>query len=635
MSAGSEPGPESSDSGLEATTSADTSTPVEPEMPAVPSAESAEPLRTRRKWIGRGLAAVGILIILSAAWVGWRTYQAYRHLNAAASEVASLQGQIKNLDDIDLVKARSAVDGLRNESAGAVSATSDPLFSLAKHLPWVGSNLKAISQVASIMNGLADNTAPALLDVATTVQPSALAPRNGIIDVAPIAAAAGALQKADAQVGSALLAVYAIDRSDLVGPLARAVNTFQEKLISLSGSTSSAARIGRLAPAMLGADGTRRYLVVFQNLAEARATGGIFGSYALLTIDHGKLTIGGQGSSSIDLGTYDPALPPRANLPTALYGTLPNTYPTDVNLTPDFPTAASLITAMYADRTHVQLDGVLALDPVALSYLLQGAAPIEIGHDLRLTSSNVTSILLSRAYKLYPGSKDAKARDAFLAEATLRAFTSVTNSPANAKVALRGLTKAAVQHRLQLWSTHPSEQKDLIETDLGTALPSKDGAIPTIGVFRNDGTGGKLGYYASGSASLTAGSCVAGSQRQLTLTVDLSYAAPSSGLPAYVLGYQKAGPYVLRTNLLVFAPLGGDISAITVDGVSLPVTWATESGRKVGTVTIDQKPGQKTVVVARMSASAASSVATQFTPQIAITPGVTTWKTTAASFPAC
>ncbi len=588
-----------------------------------------------RRWIGRGLAVLGIAILLSTGWVAWRSYQAYRHLDAAAGQVALLQTQIRNLDNIDLTKAQGAIDALQVDAAGAVGATRDPLFRLAAHLPWLGANLAAEGRIAAIVNGLAVRTAPSLIQVATTVRPAALAPKNGAIDVAPIAAAAGTLQQADAQVSSALTAVRSIDRRDLVAPVVRAVNTLQGKLTSLSSTTGAVARIGRLAPGLLGADGARRYLVVFQNLAEPRATGGIFGSYALLVTDHGKLSIADQGSASQDLGFFDPPLPASADLPTALYGAMPGTYPTDVNLTPDFPTAAGLIAKMYTSRTKKSLDGVLAIDPVALSYLLQGAAPIDVGHGLQLTSSTITSILLSKAYALYPQSKDAPARDRFLAAATTKAFAAVTSAPTNAAAALRGLTRAAAEHRLQLWSARPAEQTDLAATDLGTALPATDGAAPAVGVFRNDGTGGKLGYYAAGTAAVTTGSCTPGGQRNLTLTVVLRYAAPTAGLPPYVLGYKKAGPYVLRTNLLVFAPLQGGITAITVNGSAVPVAWATQGGRKVGMITVDQEPGQQATVVAALTAGASASVAPRFVPALVLTPGVSNWKSTVQGYAAC
>lgn len=122
-----------------------------------------------------------------------------------------------------------------------------------------------------------------------------------------------------------------------------------------------------------------------------------------------------------------------------------------------------------------------------------------------------------------------------------------------------------------------------------------------MGVYRNDGTGGKLGYYASGSAALTSGSCGSGGRRALKLTVALDYSAPTSGPPAYVLGFAHGGHYVLRTNVLVFAPLTGDLTALQVNGHQVPVIWAIEGGRKVGMITVDLKPGVHAVVTADLT----------------------------------
>ena len=66
-----------------------------------------------------------------------------------------------------------------------------------------------------------------------------------------------------------------------------------------------------LLPEMLGKDGPRRYLLLIQNNAEIRATGGIPGSIAVLRSDHGKITMGFQGGPS-DLGAF---VKPAAKLP--------------------------------------------------------------------------------------------------------------------------------------------------------------------------------------------------------------------------------------------------------------------------------------------------------------------------------
>ena len=592
-----------------------------------------------RRWIGLCLLGLGVLVLLSVGWVSWRTYQAYRHLDRASDQITVLQGQVKDLDSIDVTATSATVDRLQQETEAAVGETSDPLFRLAGHLPWIGPNLRAMGTISSTAEALARRTAPSLVAVAQVAQPSSLAPRNGGVDLAPITAAAARLTTADQEMKAAQQTIGNIDQRPLAGPFARAVDKLVGKLGVLAQSTGDAARIGRLAPPMLGADGPRKILVVFENLAEARATGGLFGSFALMTIDHGRLTISGQGSVARDIGKTDgkflPALPVPKNLPASLYGRLPGAYSTDTNLTPDFPTAAGLLAQMYRIRHQVAVDGVLALDPVALGYMMKGAAPIPIGQGLTLTSGNITTILLSKAYALYPGLGDAPARDVFLAAATTKAFTAVTESPTNASTVVKGLTRAVKEHRLLLWSSHPAEQADLAGTAIAQLLPASDDPTPTIGIFRNDGTGGKLGFYADGSAAIAAGACDSQGRRTVTVTLHLDYSAPSSGLPDYVLGFAKAGPYVLRTNVLVFAPANSSFGSVLVDGRQVPVVTAQENGRPAAMVTIDQQPGQQAEVVATVLVPASPAVATTFRPAIVVTPGVKNWVTSTAAYGAC
>ena len=82
---------------------------------------------------------------------------------------------------------------------------------------------------------------------------------------------------------------------------------------------------------------------MFQNLAEPRATGGMFGSYALITVDQGKVTVVDAGTPIRTLGVFDPPIAELTPDQVAMYTQRPAIYPADVNLTPDFPTAASMI----------------------------------------------------------------------------------------------------------------------------------------------------------------------------------------------------------------------------------------------------------------------------------------------------
>ncbi|MTD12737.1 DUF4012 domain-containing protein [Nakamurella sp. YIM 132087] len=579
----------------------------------------------RRKIIGRSLMGLGLLVLLAGGWVAWRSYQAYSHLQAAADKVSEIRSQVRDLDNLDAEQLRTSVAQLQQDSADAVSATSDPVYRLATVLPWLGTNLDAVSEIAHTVDDLATGTAPGLVDVAGTLDPATFAPKDGAVDLGPLVQAAPTLQAADDSVRSASARVGAIPRSGLVSQVADAVDQLQAQLTELGSTTAAAARLGRLVPPMLGADGPRTYLVVFENLAEPRATGGIFGSYAALTFTDGKFTLSGQGSASRDLGEFEPPVAVTGDVPDALYQGLIGRFATDVNLTPDFPTAASTISEMYTERTGTAVDGVLSVDPVALSYLMKGIPPIDLGNNITIDAENLTETLLSKAYTLYPDIEDGDARDVFLAAATARVFSTVTSS-VSGDVLLRGVLRGTQEHRVMLWSSHPDEQQDLAATPVAGDFP---GGGTGFGVFRNDGTGGKLGYYASGDVTLAPGGCGAGG-RDFTLTTHLVYDAPASGLPDYVLGYEKAGPYVLRTNILVFGAAGAELTSLTVDGKEIPVVAAEQDGRSVLTATVDQKPGTDTNVVVSGTWSGDSAPGPTH-----VTPGVGSWDVTDAELLPC
>src|SRR4028118_1271700 len=95
-----------------------------------------------------------------------------------------------------------------------------------------------------------------------------------------------------------------LGRGGVVGGLAGPVRELEAKLLDVTSVTDRASKAAELLPPMLGAGGKRTYLVLFQNTAEIRATGGIPGSVATLTADKGALSLKSEGTASV-LGTYD------------------------------------------------------------------------------------------------------------------------------------------------------------------------------------------------------------------------------------------------------------------------------------------------------------------------------------------
>ena len=535
---------------------------------AKPAPEQTRATRTRRRR-GRALSwallVAGLLLVGASAWVGWRTYQAYTHLQAASADVAQVQDQLHDITAADPDATMATVSAMQAEAAAAVTATSDPVYRLASALPIVGPNLDAIREVTVTVDSLATNVMPSVVDIARTLQPSALAPKDGVIALAPIERISPLLQSADEAITSARQQLGGIDQAAVAQPVGDAVRSLIGKLDNAADVIEPGARTARLLPPMLGAAGPRTYLVVFQNPAELRATGGIFGSFAVVSADQGKITITDQGAASRTLGVFDPAVTDLGSNEKALYSDMMAQYPQDVNFTPDYPTAAALFAEMYRTRTNNTVDGVLAIDPVALSYTLQGRPGIDVGQGFTMTSDNLVSTLLSTAYQRFDDADQAQ-RDQFLDDATSKVFSEVMSGTGDPRPILNGLRKAADERRVLIYSADPAEQADIEQTGLAGVL-SSDPSNPTLGVFMNDRTAAKLGYYLHNEVHVTEGECRADGRRELQVRVAMKFDAPTEGLPSYVSGTTEPDePYVLKTNLLAFAPVGGAVAAAQVGG---------------------------------------------------------------------
>jgi hypothetical protein len=291
---------------------------------------------------------------------------------------------------------------------------------------------------------------------------------------------------------------------------------------------------------------------------------------------------------------------------------------------------------MYQQRGGAEVDGVFAIDPVALSYMLRGSPPIDVGDGVTVTADNLVPTLLSTAYDKFDEA-DQTQRDAFLSAATAKVFETVMTGGGDASAIVDGLRKAADERRVLIYSTDGAEQADISRTSLSGEL-STDPATPSIGVFLNDGTAAKLGYYLSSEAHVTAGACRPDGRRELQVHVVMHSSAPTDGLPAYVLGAGAQGKaYTVRTNVLVFAPVGGGIGpTASRDGVPTGYRAATDLSRDLVAVTVDLTPGASTdLAFTVLTAPGTSDRPGAVTPQLVLTPGVAPWVTTVDTYQPC
>ncbi len=428
--------------------------------------------------------------------------------------------------------------------------------------------------------------------------------------------------------------VGAIPAARLVTPVRNAVQQLRDQLTRSGRLLGAAARTTALLPGMLGGDGPRTYLVLFQNLAEVRATGGMPGAFVVIRADGGAITIADQGSASGMRAFARPVLP-LDPADRQLYTDRLATYPADINLTPHFPTTARLAREMYRRRSGTTVDGVLATDPVALSYLLSALGPVPVPGGEALTATSAVPALLSRIYAagMSPGEQDA-----YFAAAARAVFGAVLARPPGPLALATALSRAARERRLLVWSTRDDENRLLEETTLAGSMPERDGDRPLVGVFLNDGSGAKLGYYLTHRADLAVTpTCRPDGRRELTLRVRLGSTAPRTGLPADVLGLGLAGdPYTARTNVAVYSPAGGAVAGIRLDGARSAFGSGRDRRRAVGIVTVDVPPGRQRILdVTLLTGIPAHGYGPTVTPRLWLTPGIAPWAQSAGSAAGC
>jgi nucleoside-diphosphate-sugar epimerase len=151
-----------------------------------------------------------------------------------------------------------------------------------------------------------------------------------------------------------------------------------------------------ILPEVLGQDGQKTYLLLFQNNLELRPTGGFIGSYGTLNFSNGHLekveiddvyNLDGQIKEQIE-----PPAPLKKSLGISFWGLR------DSNWDPDFGKSAKVASTFYSKVFPIKIDGVFALDQTTISYLLSILGPIELeDYEETITDQNLVDRALYHA----------------------------------------------------------------------------------------------------------------------------------------------------------------------------------------------------------------------------------------------
>lgn len=570
------------------------------------------------------LAAVILIAVAAAVWLAGRATAIESELQKAGSLIEPLKSKLSSNDP---VAVSAIVEEIRLHTNAAKDLANDPIWTLSSNLPFIGANFGAVAEVSRSADDVAGLGLEPLAETFRTLDWESLLPASSDPNLVPLKTASPKVAAAAEVVHLSAERLSRIDSSTLLPQVAQPLDRARDQLQEATGALDKAANVAKLAPDMLGADGRRNYLMMIQNNAESRASGGIPGALAIVTLDKGKMSIGLQ-TSATSLGTMSPTLSVDPQQQQIYSGRL-GKYMQDVNLTPDFPTAAASAQAIWEKKTGEHVDGVVSIDPVVLSYILQATGPVEItgpgvasvkavGMTTELTGENVVPTLLSDVYAKI---QQPKLQDTFFAGVAKEVFAALSSGKGEAKGLISGLTRGTEEGRVLVWSANTSEQAVISNYPLSGSIAGPSVSPAQFGVYFNDGTGAKMDYYVKRTVKLIK-ECPADGYEQTRVRITSTNTAPrdaAMSLPEYVTGGGVFGvpPGSVQTNIVTYGPAQANVESASEGGKKIPLAPYLHGNRPVGVVSQQLAPGESKTVEFTFA-----KIVQHVEPNIVVTPTV-------------
>ncbi len=470
----------------------------------------------------------------------------------------------------------------------ATEQARNPMLRMAGLIPVVGRTpdaLLAISESGSEVAEAGVELSEALEEIPGGF--SGLAPQDGQIPEQPLRTLAPGLEDASILVSAARDRIAALPHSWMLSSVEDARAELGLQLDELAPRLEAAASIVERLPAFLGYEGKRRYFFGASNPAETRGTGGFLGAYSILTADRGRISL--SPFKPIDgLRNPPPSAipPPNADFATRYPGAW--TFWRNINLSPDFPSVGMAIEDLWAHITGEAIDGVITADPFALQSLMAVTGPVEVPQLGVVAPEDVVAVTTNQAYAELTDSAARKRVLGDVARTVVERFLQGSTGP---EAFARATISAASGGHLRIHTADQEMQAGLGLIDAGGALLRTDGDY--VGLAFNNGGGNKLDFYAQHSLEYDVRLGAAGTGRSRS-TVSIENAAPSTGLPQYVIGpypgVSDAGENI--THVSAFFPGTAVFEGVEVDGAEDVAAAGRELGHLVLERTLEIPSGE-------------------------------------------
>lgn len=544
----------------------------------------------KRLLIRRILWALGALFVITVLQIVWALLNLHGLPDKFRLAVQATRSG-------NTAQAQGYIAQAHAEANRASWGTWGPQFWVVEQLPWVGDNVRAIRTMSTAAADVTGPVADDLLTLQQQLAPKRIRPVNSWVNPAFFTGARSAAEDLANRMAPVQSRTDDVPTAGLLPGLDSKWTEFRREIDTIGFAAKLTSNVVSMMPAALGTQGPRHYLIVFQNNAEFRSTGGIPGAFSELTVSDGHMTLGPKQSASTVPAFNAPVLPLTAE-ETALYGDRPAKYTQDVNLTPDFPRSAQLLAAMWQKHSGHHVDGVFSIDPVALSYVLAGTGPVPADNGVMLTPQNAVGQLLNAPYVVFGANSD---QESYFASAVHNVFDALVHGQGNAGVALKGVFDGIDQGRAMVWLAAPSEQAALLDAPATKQVTTSFARSPDVGVYLNDATSTKLDYYVTSSTNVVSSSC-SGDRQVLNVTTTIRSFVPSdilanTALQTFLIGHPRDGiAGDLDLSVYAYGPYNGSILDATLNGQAGAPAKFQHLGHPVVERTVLLKPGQTLVL---------------------------------------
>ncbi len=293
---------------------------------------------------------------------------AYASLARAQSEVASKDFQASAFEFNEAYKNFSEISSQLDSLGGVLIETSRFIPFLSKlssgsHLAQAG---KDISRIGVLSTGIIETLGQA---------------KNPISSGAESVSYLKILQdtSANAKEIAALLEdanqnLSRVNAEDIPSKQRAEFSMLRNKLPEISAFVKGFADNGQIFSDVLGGNGPRKYLFLFQNNQEMRATGGFIGTYGVMDVSNGRIKkFFVDGIFNPDGQLLEKIVPPAPIQKISAAWSLH-----DSNWFPDFPVSAEKAMLFYEKTGGPTVDGVIAMTPAVMQKLLEITGPIEM-----------------------------------------------------------------------------------------------------------------------------------------------------------------------------------------------------------------------------------------------------------------